>query len=170
MEEKPNPFLKRKPRIFLVGDPEKLGFKEVRNSIGDLKDSVDSEGIAWWSAITTVSKIIFSSENIPYGLYLKWIGDTLYYCERPKMNVPFKEQGFYAEFVELERKLGPQFQGKLKFFSYSPPVTDYSIPPEGTTERILFSKVARMVAANIKVRNEQIDEIKKHLEAIKNLI
>ena len=138
-----SPFLTRKPRIWLIGDPDKLGFKETRDPKhpwGPRTRRLDKFGADWVDAVDLITKIIMTVEKPPYGVYFEWLGEELYLIESPKLYVPFDKQG-YAEFDKLVSKAK---DGDVEpLFDYSPPIKKYMIPRMGTKSRFWFSLAAK---------------------------
>lgn len=160
-------FLKRTPKIFLVGDPEKLGYKKV-----DERTSKDSAGIDWFSATNTVASMIFDCEEIAYGLSVEWFNvDVIYYYETPKLGVRYDDHG-YLEFETLMRD-AHNFDdcnhlnvALLKLFEYSKPIEDYAIPEEGTKEREWFNRAVKMWKADVAERTERTWKVERAIRDI----
>lgn len=162
-------FLKRKPRVFLIGNPKELGFKEEKVEHSRYSKLVDDYGVDWYHAVRLSIDTIICNENIPYGLRLEWYEDTLYVLESPKDGVSFKKQG-YQEFWKRSKKALKSDGELFEFHVYSPPITKYAIPKAGTKERLLFSMFVRVYLKLLDEREKEKEEIKKHLDAIKNIL
>ena len=171
-------FLKRKPRIFLIGNPYKLGFKNA----GDVLIT-DSDGIRWVDFIDAAIDLIFNNERVkgtpvPYALYAEWIGQDYYIVESPKDYVSFDEQG-YAEFYNLlkriqddELNIGEQDNAKVKaLFEYSPPIKDYAIPhpQKQRSLRQQYTMFTRLLCYYRQQRYENREKIKELTKQINEI-
>jgi len=154
-------FLKRRPRIFKVGNPRELGFRV------DDYPVVDKHGIEWSDAIHTVAALIFANENIPTGLEPRWFGDVFYWIESPYPFVRFDDQG-YAEFARLRDKAIMGSPDEL--FRYSPPVETYAIPPADTPEREQFTRIVKLWSNLTKRHYEALRQIRDGVEVIKSIL
>jgi hypothetical protein len=150
-EETPeNPFLKRKPRIWLIGNPEKLGWQGLE------APKADKYGMRWLDAVMTVHNFIFAKENVPYYLGTFWADDTLYAYESAKPNVLFSEQN-YTEFntllkiVETFPTVSSPIKDQKKLFDYSPPITYFAVPEPDTPARMMFVASALAIQKEMKV-------------------
>ena len=161
-------FLKRKPRVFLIGNPEELGFREKESEFVGYTRLVDDYGVTWVYATIVAEEIINQNAGVPYGLFVEWFDGNLYALESAKSRVRFDEQG-YQEFWKLVLKAKEE-NNPEELFKYSPPITEYAIPKTGTRERILFSMFVRVYSGLVEEREKKKKEVRKHLDAIKNIL
>ena len=150
-------FLKRKPRIFLVGNPTMLGFSEAQR---------DKYGVSWFEAVIAVSNMIFANEDIPEGLEPHWFNNTLYFIESPYKGVLFSVQG-YEEFNELLTK-AKKTGNPSKLFKYSPPIKKYAIPPDGE-KREMFSIYIKALSDVTKYYQEKLSKITQGIDNLSKL-
>ena len=152
---KTNPFLTRKPRIYVVGD-DKLT-ERIAKKLGEEY---------WLSYLAFISSVIHTNEDVPYGLLIKWIGNKLCLVEAPETGVRFDEQGYYAEFHELISKA--EESGKeediKKLFEYSPPIYDYM--PQNDRELEIFVMLARTVIREWKWREKVKKQLRELIEKL----
>ena len=142
-------------RIWLVGNPEELGYQK--------NDGYDSE---WLHAVSFISYMIH--ETVPdketfAGTFLEWFGDTLYLAESYPCGLPFNK--YYKEFYEAVTETHD-----LSFLRKRHEIiTDYAIPKNGEPRKI-FDRALKVYIAMLKEREEKSRVIKEHLESIKNLL
>jgi len=161
-EKKPEyEFLKRRPRIFKVGEPRELGFRV------DDSPSVDKYGVEWLDAVHTIVALIFANENVPTGLEPRWFGDVLYLVESPYPFVRFDDQG-YTEFARLRDKAMMDSPDEL--FKFSPPIKTYAIPPVDTPERKQFTRIVKMWKSLTTHHHKIIRQIRDKVEAIESIL
>jgi len=154
-------FLKRKPKIFLVGDPIELGYP--------LKDGgTDRYGISWSNALHALVPMIFANEEIAEGLMPEWLGDVFYWVETPYIGVPYDVQG-YTKFGKLLRD-AKKTGNTEKLFEYSPPIDAYAIPPDGTKEREKFSRYVRTWDKLTGYYDKKLKEAEKKLQEALDII
>jgi len=142
------PFLERAPMIFLVGNKDECGFKEVEKSpFSSLTETIDDYGITWVQAIHASGAMAFTHEPEPQSLNYLWIGKTIYYAEAPISRVRFEEQG-YSEFYDLTHAvdliLDPKQSDIDALFEYSPPIEKYRIPEPNTYAREVFTYLVKV--------------------------
>ena len=166
MKEEEYAFLKRRPRLFLVGNPEELGY----NAEEDGTLTKDRSGIDWYSATNTVASMIFAEGDIAYGVRVAWFNKAMYYVECAQTTVRYDRQG-YDEFYKLIKEAeDTESKESIKaLFEYTEPIKVYEIPKERTDERVWFSRAVKVWEADIKSREEKtqkgIEGIKKIMEA-----
>ena len=155
-------FLKRPPRIFEVGDPEKLGFPLEEEGTGK-----DKYGVKWFNAIHTIAALIFANENIPTGLEPHWFNGVFYWVESPYMGVRYDVQG-YAEFSKLvdEARAG----NVDELFKYSPPIKAYIIPPVDTPEREQFTRVVKLWSSLTAQHLKTLRQIREKIEEVESIL
>ena len=134
-------FLNRKPRLFLVGNPEKLGYDEE----DDGTITKDSSGIDWYSATNTIASMIFAECDIPNGLRAVWFNKAMYYVETAQPFEGYDKQG-YEEFYKLIREVeDTRTKESIKaLFEYIEPIKVYEIPKERTDERVWFNRAVKV--------------------------
>lgn len=137
--------LKRTPRIFLVGDPEKLGY--------------DKDSAEWLNVKSTVYLAICESEDVPTGLIEQTIEDweNIYYIELPenrqiKIEAMFDKQ-CYDKFGKLLGEATDDIKNMPALFDHSPLCLDYAIPKQNTAERVWFDRMVKMWKQNFDAWN-----------------
>ena len=164
MKEEDYAFLKRKPRLFLVGNPVELGYNEE----DDGTITKDSSGIDWYSATNTIASMLFAECDVAYGLHITWFDKAMYYVEGPRNNVMHDKQG-YEEFYKLLREAeDTRTKESIKaLFEYIEPIKVYEIPKERTDERVWFNRAVKMWEADVKSREEKTQKV---IEGIKKIM
>lgn len=173
MEKKEYKFLTQKPKIFLVGDPNKLGYKKESSDWN--AQEIDSSGVSWWTTTILMAQVIFTAKHGPYGLRPEWFNNTFYYTESPKQKIRFDQQGWNEIWELLKKATGNLVDNKLIYdqeaikalFEYSPPVTDYAVPEEGTDARKMFSAYAKLWSKDRESAGQIRDQLKKLTEEIR---
>ncbi len=154
-------FLKRKPRIFLVGHPKRIVLDEEK----------------WYQATIFVSQLIFDIEQIPYGLHMDWFDETYYYYEADKTGISFTEQGL-GKFMELRNAAKDDWtEGKdpqpiihglqiRDFFNVFPPIAYYAIPEKNSTYRPFWDRALNQFVAEWKRRDERSQKVGEGIKTI----
>jgi len=142
-------------RIWLLGNPEELGYKNVFERYSN----------EWYYAVSFVAHMIH--ESIPdketfAGTFLEWFGDTLYLAEAYPTGLIFTEA--YKKFYRSVKDSDLSFLKKNHKF-----ITEYAIPKNGEPRKI-FDRALKVYMAMLKKREEKSKMIKKHLESIKFLL
>lgn len=138
MSEKEEDGNQKKPKIYLVGNPDELGL----------------HGEEWMDAVNTVSALIFGDpDREEHDLGSLWIGETFYYSEHPSVSTEARKLGL--------RMVGEiPIETKKRLFEVTEQVTDYAIPNEGTKARKVFDAAVRMYIMFSKKDAEIRDKIR----------
>ena len=150
---KVNPFVTRKPRIYVVAD-EKLAKR--------IAERLEDEG--WLGYLAVINTLIRETGYGPYGCYIEWLGNKLCLIESPEPFKSFDLQGYYAEFSKLlsvAEKTGKEKDIKA-LFEFSPPIYDFY--PKNERELELFIVFAKAMINSWR----KVTEIKKKLKEIIN--
>jgi len=158
------PFLKRRPRIFTAGDPNVLGFILPSKEMFGSETKEDKYGINWHDALFVVSSMIFTNEDIPFGLRSDWFGNTLYNFESPDRGY-LSEQG-YIEFNNLVEE-AKKTSIPTKLFTYSKPIDTYAIPKLGSDRRFEFNRYAKTILKHYLWLQEYKNKVQ---QAVKELV
>lgn len=163
MKEENNVFLKRKPRLFLVGNPVELGYGEE----DDGTITKDRSGIDWYSATNTIASMIFAEGDVAFRLRAAWFNKAMYYTESGQPNVRYDKQG-YNEFYKLINEAeDTRTKESIKaLFEYIEPIKVYEIPKERTDERVWFNRAVKVWEANVKSREEKTQKVTEAIKMI----
>lgn len=137
-----SPYKDRYPKLFLIGNPEKLGYDNKSEEWADL-----------WNYVITLANV---NEQMPSGLAVGWWNPedgAFYVHEAPLVNVNFSEQGKYNIFQKL------MSNNPKKLLQVSPPITTYAIPAKNSPEYIKLMLSVKLWK-NIK---EQMNNYFRHL-------
>ena len=163
MKEEEYAFLKRKPRLFLVGNPVEFGYDEE----DDGTVTKDSSGVDWFSATNTIASMLFAECDIAYGLRIMWFDKAMYFVESPQTTVGYDKHG-YEEFYKLLKEVeDTRTKESIKaLFEYVEPIKVYEIPKERTDERVWFNRAVEMWKENIKSREEKTQKVTEAIRMI----
>lgn len=117
-----SPYKYRYPKIFLIGNPKKLGY--------------DPNSQEWCDLASYTINLIDFNEEMPIGLAIGWwYKGTFYVHEAPIGNIHFDRQGYYNEFQRM------MYHDQKELFKFSPPITKYGIPTRQTVQycRLMWS-------------------------------
>jgi len=152
-----------KPRIFLVGNPDKTGFAHEMDK--DHPASLDDPlSRRWISCVGVVGWIVTKKYAPKENLTTEWFDRELCFVEWPGSG----------EFRGLVRAASGALSANhknviydkdaiAKLFAYSPPITDCSIPMPGTEARVWFDVLIDKTA-------EDTDELRQINTVLKKLI
>ena len=163
IEEEDYVFLNRKSRLFLVGNPEKLGYTEEDGTI-----TKDSSGIDWYSATNTITSMIFAECDIAHSLREAWFDKAMYYVESARLYVKYDEQGYEEFYKLLKQAEDTKTKESIKaLFEYTEPIKVYEIPKERTDERVWFNRAVKLWKEDAKSREEKTPKV---IEGIKMIM
>ena len=137
-----------KPRLFLAGTPEDLGFSEHGQS------RMDVDKVGWQDAVTTVIRMIFNDEFPPESVGSEWINSVLYCYDVGKKDEVFTKllRGSRDSYAEDGTLVYHEAEAK-KLFALYPPVETYAIPPRhASSERKRFTAIVKIVSKDNQLR------------------
>ncbi len=110
---------KKTPQLFLVGNPDELGFKRDGR-----RNTTDDYGLDWFWAATSVAWMAFTHESKPTSLNVSWLKGAAY-------------QTYDADDPEFNRLISEARDDDAKadeLLKKYPPITQYAIPSKDNEE------------------------------------
>ena len=129
----------RKPRIFLIGNPDKTGFAHDKSKPSSLDDPLSRR---WRSCVSVVGWLVYKKYGsaAPFENFTtEWFKRELCFIESPMSDECYElVKAAKGHFDRKDEHIVYDDDAIARLFAYSPLITDCSIPMPGTEARVWF--------------------------------